>query len=247
VAYKVLDICTDALFENGAYGIDTPVLSADDAQMALRWLNRRLDAWAALRRYAYNVSFTEFTLTPNHQPHLIGPGLNAPDFAVAQRPVRIEGAALVLNNVTPNVDLNLNIRDDAWWQAQSVKGIATTTPTDLYYSPDWPNGSLWLWPIPTFAYGLRLEMWGLISRVATLATVFTLPPAYERALVLTLAEDLCRPFGRPLAADLVAAAREARAELQTNNIKSPRIASADYGASGSRGGRRSTFNYYSGQ
>jgi hypothetical protein len=247
VAYKVLDICTDALFENGAYGIDTPVLSAADGQMALRWLNRRLNAWAALKRYAYNVSFTEYTLTPNHQPHLIGPALNPPDFAAAQRPVRIEGAALVLNNVTPNVDLGLNIRDDAWWQAQTVKSIATTTPTDLYYSPDWPNGALWLWPVPTFAYGLRLEVWGLISAFVTLNSVFTLPLGYESALVLTLAEDLCRPFGRPLTQDLRDAAREARAALQTNNIKSPRIASADYGSSGSRGGRRGGFNYYTGQ
>jgi hypothetical protein len=247
VAYKVLDICTDALFENGAYGIDTPVLSAVDGQMALRWLNRRLDAWAALKRYAFTQTFTQFTLTPNHQPHLIGPGLTAPDFAVKQRPVRIEGAALVLTDVTPNVDIELNIRDAAWWKAETVKSIATTTPTDLYYEPDWPNGSLFLWPVPTFAYGLRLELWGVISRFVAITDVFSFPPAYERALVLTLAEDLCRPFGRPPMPDLIAAAKEARADLQTNNIKSPRIASADYGASGSRGGRRSSFNYYSGQ
>lgn len=247
MADKVLDICTDALFENGAYGIDTPVLSAADGALALRVLNRRLDAWAALKRYAYNITFPQFTLTPNHQPHLIGPNLVAPDFAAAQRPVRIEGAALVLNNVTPNVDVPLNIRDDAWWKDERVKSIATTTPTDLYYSPDWPSGSLWLWPVPTFAYGLRLEVWGLISQFVKLSDVFSLPPGYKRALVLTLAEDLCRPFGRPPMPDLIAAAKEARADLQTNNIKSPRIASADHGASGSQGGRRSTFNYYSGQ
>lgn len=248
MAYKVLDICTDALFENGAYGIDTPVLTAPDGEMALRWLNRRLDAWSGLKRYAFTETFTQFTLAPNHQPHLIGPGLAAPDFAVAQRPVRIEGAALVLNNVTPNVDSPIiNIRDAAWWKNQRVKSIATTTPTDLYYEPDWPNGSLFLWPVPTFAYGLRLQLWGVIARFVKLTDVFSFPPLYERAIVLTLAEDLCRPFGRPLTPDLVAAAREARADLQTNNIKSPRIASADYGASGSRGGRRGTFNYYSGQ
>lgn len=245
-ADHVLDILTDALFENGAYGIDSPVLSAEDSVLALRVLNRRLDAWAALKRYAYNVAFPEFTLTPNHQPHLIGPNLVAPDFAAAQRPVRIEGANLVLNNVTPNVDLQLNIRDAAWWNSQTVKAIATTTPTDLYYSPDWPNGSLWLWPVPTFAYGLRLEVWGLISQFATIATVFSLPPAYKLAVVLTLAEDLCRPFGRVLTPELKEAARDARAAIQSNNIKSPRIASADYGASGSSRGRGSNFNYYTG-
>lgn len=245
--YTVRDVCFDALRENLAYGIDEPELSADDAALALRWLNRLLDGWAALRRYAYNVNFQAFTLTPNHQPHLIGPDLTAPDFAAAQRPVRIESAALILNDVVPNVDLDLNIRDDAWWAAETVKGIATTTPTDLYYSPDWPNGSLFLWPVPTFAYGLRLELWTLISRYADLDTVFTLPPGYERAVVLTLAEHLCRPFGRPLMPDLIADARKARAEIQTNNIKSPRIASADIGTAGGTSGRRATFNYFTGQ
>ena len=85
---------------------------------------------------------------------------------------------------------------------------------------------------------MRLEIWGLISQYATIATVFSLPPGYKLALVLTLAEDLCRPFGRVLTQDLKDAARDARSIIQTNNIKSPRIASADYGASGSTSGHQ---------
>lgn len=247
MAYKVLDLITDALFENGTYGRDTPVVEAADSALALRVLNDRLDSWAALKRYAYNVSFSAFTLAPNHQPHLIGPGLVAPNFAAAQRPVRIEGASLILNNVPQNVDVPLTIRDDDWWRDQSVKSIATSTPTDLYYSPDWPNGSIYLWPVPTFAYGIRLELWGLVSQFVAISDVFTLPPGYRLALKLTLAEDCCGPFGRVLTEDLKRRARDARVAIQSNNIKSPRIASADYGTDGSHGGRRGGFNYYTGK
>lgn len=248
MADKFLDIATDALFEIGVLGIDTPVPTAAQAQRCLRIANRELDAWAALKRFVYAVTFQQFTLTPNHQPHLIGPGpgLTAADFTVPQRPVRVEGANLVLNNVAPNVDLELTLRDRAWWNAQTVKSIATEVPTDLYYEPDWPNGSLFLWPVPTFAYGIRLELWTLIAQFAAITDTFSMPPAYRRAVVLTLAERACRPFGRPPMPDLITDAREARAALQTNNISSPRIASADYGAQGSRRGRGSTFNYYTG-
>jgi hypothetical protein len=240
---SVLDICTDALVEIGAYGPDNLPLTAEDGALALRILNRKVDKMAARKVYVYNISFQAFTLTPNHAPHLIGPGLVAPDFAATQRPMRIEGAALILNTTTPNVDAPIRIRDDEWWKKQSVKGLKTAIPKDLYYSPDWPNGALNFWPVPTFAYGVRLELWGLIPQFVALTDAFNLPPGYKDALVLTLAEACCRPWGRPLMPDLVADAAKARADIQTANISSPRIASADYGTSGrARGG----FNYYTG-
>lgn len=242
MADKVLDIITDALFEMNAYGPSDPVPSAADAALGLRLLNRELDAWAALKRYVWSVTFQAFTLTPAHQPHLIGPGLTAPDFAATQRPVRIEGAALI---ITGSVDVPLKIRDDAWWQQQRVKSISTSVPTDLYYSSDWPNGQLFLWPVPTVGYGLRLEIWTLLTQFAAITSSFSMPPGYKKALVLVLAKRFCRPFGRQIPPGLDADIREALAAIQSNNIKSPRMASADYGASGSSRGRGS-FNYYTG-
>lgn len=249
MADSVQDIAIDALREITVLGATDTTPQAADLNLCLRTLNRIVDAWAARKVYVYTVSFTAYTLTPNHEPHLIGPGLTAPDFAATQRPVRLEGADLILNNVTPNVDLPLHIRDDDWWLNQRVKALGTNVPTDLYYSPDWPNGSLWLWPVPTFAYGLRLEAWSLIPQFAALTDPFTLPPGYREAVVLTLAEALCRPFGKKQqeVPDLKADAARARAVIQTNNATAPRIASADYGTRGSTSGGRPTFNYYTGQ
>ncbi len=246
MADTLRDIVTDALLEIEAYGPGDLPVSASDAKLAMRITNRELDAWAGRKAYVYTVTFNAYTLTPNHQPHLIGPGLAPPDYAATQRPQRIEGANLILNTVTPNVDLPINIRDAAWWDNERIKDLKTNVPTDLYYSPDWPNGSLWLWPIPNFPYGLRLECWGLIPQFVSLDDPFSLPPGYRKALVLTSAERYCRPWGRPAMPDLIADAKQARSDIQTNNVKSPRISSADYGASGSSSGRRPGFNYYSG-
>jgi hypothetical protein len=243
VADTVQNVVNDAFAEIGVFGA-TQTPDTVSCALALRILNREMDAWAALKRYVPATVFTEYTLTPNHYPHLIGPTATAPNFTVAQRPMRVESASLTLNNVTPNVDLELNLRDRAWWAAQSVKTVTTTTPTDLFYRASFPNGELNLWPVPDFAYGLLLETWTLILQFAALTSAFSMPPAWQKAVTLTLAENLCRPFLRPVIPDLVEAAREARRNAQT--YKSPRISSADWGTSGSRGGQGSGFNYETG-
>jgi hypothetical protein len=238
------DLIFDALVEIGVYNPNDS-FQAEDAQFAARKLQRIIDQWAALERFAYTVDFTLYTLTPNHSPILIGPGLTAPDFAAVRRPVRIVSAALVLNQNPPATDLPLNIRDEQWWAGQRVKAQTSQTPTDLYYKAAFPNGEINLWPIATFASGLRLETWVQMSQVPQdLTTTFVAPPAYENATMLSLAEELCGPYTRPVPGELPAKAMRARAALQGNNSASPRCASADYGTSGRR--RGSTFNYQTG-
>jgi hypothetical protein len=243
MSVKAIDIITEAMQElNLTSAVEVP--SAEDAAYCLKKLNSILDEWSARRAYAFNVGFSLYTLMPNHQPHTIGP---TGDFVVTQRPVKIEAAALVLNNGT-NVDLPMTLRDDDWWAAQQVKQISTSVPTDLYYSPDMPNGSLYLWPIPTTAYGIRLETWVQLPVFADLNTTsYNLAPGYQRALTLTLAENIAPAFGpsaMQIAAGMSAQAQSARKAIQGNNISSPRIASADFGTGL---GKKSGFNYYSGQ
>jgi hypothetical protein len=210
---------------------------------ALQALNLILDEWSARKSYVWSVAFTTHTLTPNHQPHLIGPSLSPPDFAAVARPVRIESASLILTTSTPNVDQPLNLRDAEWWANLRIKDLATTIPTDLYYQPDEPNGALYLWPVPTFAYGLRLETWTALNQFATVGDTFTAPPAYAQALILTLAERMCVWFGMPITPALAQQALNARRSVMTNNNKSPRISSADWGVGR---GRPGGFNWYTG-
>lgn len=236
------DIANDALTEIGVLAAGETA-TPEDSALCLTRGNYIMDEWAARKVYAYNINFTVYTLTAGHGPHLIGPGLNAPDFAATQRPVKIEGAALRLNTSVPNVDKPLNLRDDDWWNNQRVKTLASSIPTDLYYSPDWPNGALNLWPVPSVAYGLVLEAWVLLTQFAALTTAFSLPPAYRKAFMLTLAEELCGPFGKQPSPLLIVKARDARKAVQGNNSGSPRISTAEAGQGGKGG---SYFNWLTG-
>lgn len=237
---KVRDLLSNAAIE-ARWLAQGEVLTPEDSKFLLSKLNDMLDEWAAREVYAYNVNFSLYNLTPNLSPHTIGP--QGATFNVSQRPVRVEGATIVLTGTTPTTELPLSLRDDEWWKNQRVKNLTSTIPTDLYYSPDWPNGSLYFWPVPNFAYQVRLELWGLITGFGSINDTFSMPPGYRKALTLSLAQELDGPRSAdPMLANAAAKARKA---VQGNNQVSPRIATQDFGMP-SRTKHQSGFNYLTG-
>lgn len=212
------DICNNAGIEIGAFALGETA-NDDEVSFILGKLNRLLDTWNAKRQMLYNVNFTNFTLTANLAPHTIGLSTNtpAPTLAVpVARPVSVEAAAIIITSTSNNVTVPLNLRNDEWWANERVKSLKSTIPTDLYYSPDWPNGALNFWPIPNIAYGLEIELQVLLSSLA-LDTVFSLPQGYEDAITLTLAESIAEPFGKEASIKLQSAAMRARAAIEANN------------------------------
>lgn len=172
----------------------------------------------------------------------------APTFAtpnMGQRPQRVEQANLILTNATPSVDVPMNIRDSDWWMNQRVKGLQTNVPTDLYYDPDWPNGSLYFWPVPSFSYGVRLKLWGVIPQFPAVNYAFSLPPGYQKAIKLSLARDMVGAFAGSWAQQQESSWQRAIKAVESNNIKSPRGRTGDAGMPGV-GVRGGEFNYYSG-
>jgi hypothetical protein len=249
-AGKVGDIVTNALIEIGAVA---PGENPDpsEAQFALTRLNKIVDSWNTKRVYIYANQLLDFIITPGLQPHTIGPTPTgnpqppAPTFVIkGSRPVRISNANIILNNVFPAVRNPLKIRDSDWWAGQRLQGITTTLPTDLYYSADWPNGSLFLWPVPSFAYGLELELETILQGFNALGDTFTAPPGYPLALELTLAELLCPSFERQPSPVLISAASEARRAIAGLNAQAPRIALDEFKSSSGR--PAPSFNYRTG-
>lgn len=243
MADTINTLCTDAALELNRIGA-ADALSGEDSTFLLKKLNRILDNWNADGQAVYTIGFTLFTLVPNLSPHTIGVAANSPTFTVTtNRPVNIQSASLVLTG-SPAIDIPINIRDDDWWALNRVKGLATAIPTDLYYSPDWPNGSLYFWPVPTVAYGVRLEMRFVLAQVLA-ATPLSLPPGYRDALTLTLAEDCITAFGAQLsplqAQTLMTKARQARARIFANNRPSPNLATRDSGLPGTSSGQSNWF------
>lgn len=239
------DLITAALTEIGAQAMGEQ-LASEDAAWALRKLQRLIDRYNARDAMIYNVDFFRFTLPAGIQPVQIGPGTSnpPPPFQINQRPVRLYSATLILSGTNPEVEIPINVRDDQWWSVQAVKNLPSTLPTDVYFSPGWPNGSLYFWPVPTQVNDVRLEMRTVLVEITSYKQNFTLPPGYWDAIVYPLAVSLCPSFEKQASADLLRLEQASLKAIQTNNMLSPRGHTADAGMPGSN--RVGGFNYYSG-
>jgi len=241
ITVKALDLVKAGMLEIGALAAgETP--SNEDQAWTLQKLQRVIDRMNARLPMIYNVNFSVFNLQANHSPHTIGPGA---DFDVVQRPQTIDGISLILSSAGGiDIDIPMHKRDDKWWANQAVKGLNSSIPTDFYYSPDWYAGSIYFWPVPTYAYKVRIESRVVLTELTTYAQNFTMPPAYWDAIVYQLAVSLCPSFERPASPELLELEKRSIKAIQVNNIASPRGTTADAGMPGvgSRGG----FNYYDG-
>lgn len=229
----VRDVLHDAYAEFNQVGIGE-AMPASLAAFGLRRFNMLVDQWNAIRPAIWNEEFLEFTLVPDLAPHTIGP--TGATFTVDSRPVSLEGASVILTDQDPAVKVPLILRDDEWWANQPVPTLAANLSTDLFYSPTYPNGSLYFWPVPQIAYGVQLVTRGLLSS-ATLDTVLSYPPGYRAALTYRMAMWLAGPIGQPVTADLEVKARMAEAAIFSNNVQPPRQRTRDAGMPGAGSGR----------
>ena len=240
-----LQLIQDALTEIGAYSVGNTI-SAADADYALRSLNRMLDQWNAEQLKIYAKTFTRYTMVTGipAQPFTIGPtGI----FVVSQRPEKVLAANIILNNASPTnfIRQPLNIRDDDWWAGQRTPQIQTSLPTDLYYNAGWPNGQIYMWPVPTVAYPLELELWGLLTQIPNLTYVFDMPPAYYNAVMYSLALMLAGPFRAPIGQTTIKAAQLALVAVENMNSAPPSMSTSDSGIPKAER-NRPTFNYHTG-
>jgi hypothetical protein len=252
IAYSFEDIATDAAIE---VNISAPgeIVDPDVLQWIFRKGNYMLDSWATTKKFAYASVFTDYTLPVNLpvQPDgsaaaTIGPAPGA-TYAAVQRPVKILSASAIINNTTPPVLAPISIETNQWWAGVTLPGISSMYPTNLFYNPTFPNGTLYLWPISNTAFGLRLETWVQILQFDSITdpvggpqSSTTVPPGYRAAMMLSLAEMLGGTPSPSLRADAAAA----RAAVFTNNAETANISTLDSGMPGTQEGRRSTtFSY----
>ncbi len=255
--FTLFDICRMAMLKIGALDpYDIP--DAQEEQDVQAQANILIDSWNASRSYVWaNVFFTGL-ITPNLQPHLIGPsgtaGFNQAA-GILQRPVKILKASLLLNALgaapwigQTTVRLPVRVHQDkgAWWAAKTAPGVASVTPTDMYYEEDYPNGSMFLWVVPTVAYPLELLLQTLLAQYQ-LADVVTLPQGGLMAFVYSLAEMIAPDFEMPWTAGLEQLKRAALRRFTALNITSPTMGTRDAGLPGGKGtnGKRSDYNYIS--
>jgi len=222
-----LDLISDSLAECGILA-QGETATAEDSDFSLKRLNQMIESWRVQRRLIYMIEAARHTLTANATSHTIGP---SGDFVV-ERPTRIVRANIVVTGFTPELHNPLNLVERAQeWAELTAPLLAGQIPSHLYCDYGWPDATLYLFPYPSEAYDLELFAWKQLDRFKTLTDVVSLPPGYYDALMYSLAERLCTPFGVPAATRAQISADAARAKyiISSHNTMAPRISLIDSG------------------
>lgn len=242
MAYLVRDLLTET-FQDLTVLSAYETLDDSDATAALRKLTRLLDNLNAEQSGVYGSSPQTYTLTPNLNPHTIGPASFAPSFSVTQRPVSIDEANLVVGTGTTAIHYPLELVNQDWYANLPIPGLATW-PYALYYSTDWPVGRIFLFPVPNDAFGLQLWTRTVLANLA-LDDAISFPPGYRDMIILTLGEMLAPSY--PPAVAQPEAAAKARARVFANNDQLPSLETADAGTARRRpGGGWTILNFFRG-
>lgn len=202
------DLVTSAFRELGIVGlVDTP--GEELSALGLGLLNRTLDRWNVTRRAVYaDVHAAPVALTPATNPHTIGPSGAT---ITATRPVSIEGIRLTTDN-GETYHAPLCRRDAAWWHSHRTPGTAGDLPTEFYYDPTFPSGSIYFDREPSSA-SVKAQIWSrvVLAQVA-LTDTLSVPPGYHEAMLETLKESLVAlpMFASAGTGDIKERARQAR-------------------------------------
>lgn len=190
---------------------DTP--EASDLVYVLARVNRILGLWAAKWGPAFYSSITSYTLTPALSPHTIGP---TGTWVVAQRPMTIDGVNLVSGSTRTPLD---PLTADQWMGLPDPT-YSDAYPQGYYYSPTMPNGSLFLYPVPSSASTIDILTRGLLPQMTLTGTAY-LAPGYEEAVILTAAERCAKHFHATPPNALEAS--KARGIIEAANSTTPKL------------------------
>lgn len=211
-------------------------------------LNMILDQLNANDRKLIADLFSTFTVTPNLNPHTIGPSGATWTYPIA-RPTEIFQASLILTSATaPLPYIPLTKLTTQQWQNLITPTLASNFANYFYYDPTYPNGSFYFWTVQQAAYQVQILTKQQLAQV-TAATTFELPQGYWRALMMQLAQALYSPLRKPWTPAQEAQTNMACQEAFGLNAPNLLLATADAGmpVSGASSGRTQDFIWSTGQ
>lgn len=164
-------------------GLVKPGDAMDEAtyQDDLVSLNAMLDAWNTRRVMILSVA--DVSQSVSGLPITIGP---SGTINVA-RPVRLEDGAFIRLS---GVDYGIKWIDRVAYEGIGYKSQAGTLAAYGYYEPSSPLGKIYLWPYPSTAVELHLQVQVQLTEFADMTTDYALAPGYRQAIEYSLAEEL---------------------------------------------------------
>lgn len=210
-----LDLIKRSMRLLGVYSIgETP--SPDESADSLSALNAMLDSWSTENLLVYAKTLDAIPLTANNGTYTIGPS----GTTISGRPVEVFNSSYI---DFQGVSYPLRIDTLKDYANIPVKALVAGIPTELYVLPNMPNATLQLWPVPSASMTLNLWSNKVLQSFPSLTTTVVLPPGYERAIALSLAEELGPEFDVAVSADIVKKAAQARKNIKRINAEVPRL------------------------
>jgi len=199
----------------GAIGIKAPgdLVDPNEAADVLVILNAMMDAWRTESLYAYYLQ--RLTASVATATKTIGP---AGDFIIASRPERIEVGSFFSSGLT---DYPVRPIDADSYNRIMVKTNGGLGPNVVYFDQNWPQGTLYFYPVPATAVVVTLLVQTQLTEFANLTTVYDIPPGYKRAIYMTLAEEVASAYEREIPPTLARNAAAARRNIKRINLRVP--------------------------
>jgi hypothetical protein len=113
------------------------------------------------------------------------------------------------------------LQSDEEYQAICSKSL-TSQPDAVRYSPTYPSGTLYVWPVATTGE-IHLTVKLPQTQFTSVTNELGMPLEYEFAVRFSLAEVLAATFSMALRSDVAALARKARRILKRNNLAIPQL------------------------
>lgn len=184
--------------------------SAEDADDALKLLNRLLGSWSAEGIHLFYRPHEEFPLVAGDGEYSIGASGNFD----TTRPNRIIQAFI---RDSSGSDHNVKVRPiSEYWKLGNK--ASSTRPARLYYDPTYPTGTIYFNTLPSEAETLHLVSEKPLSELSALETAISLPPEYELAIINRLAVSVAPSFGKIVSGELALADRRSWGAMAGSNI-----------------------------
>lgn len=165
---------------------ETP--STDTSADALTALNQMIDSWSTERLSVFTTQNQAFTWPASTVSRTLGPSGNL----VGNRPVLLDDSTYYTYS---GIDYPIAIVNEDEYNSIALKTATSTLPQVLYVSMDFPNVTVYLYPVPSAALTFHFVSVTELTQPAATSTVLAFPPGYLRAFKYNLACEIAPEFG----------------------------------------------------
>lgn len=185
----VSDVIKTAYYDIGVIPIgETP--SSDFNTIALAELNAMLKLFVVEGLMLNAFSEDILILTSSKASYTISTDVGS-DLLVA-RPSSVHSAFIRVSSQDYNIEVYNSMNKYNEYALKSTKGM----PTELFYNPTYPKGTIYLYPTPDSAYSLYLTSEKQLTSYVLTTEDTLLPAEYEMMLSKNLAKILMSKFGK---------------------------------------------------